>query len=344
VRILCAGLGRKEEEMQTQKQALLAAYRHEQPDFVPCANLTAVFRCPTDRYYGPDSAGPDLFGVLWQKSDLNNPLAGMTPVPGNCVLDDITRWKELKFPDLDSIDWKQHAGAALRGVDREQTAVTGLIGSGLFERLNQLMGMENALCAFYEEPEATKEFFAALTGFKLRCIDKLVEYGDPDIIHMHDDWGMATNTFFSADIWREFFKPFESRFADYIHQKGKLYEHHSCGYITPLVGDLVEIGVDALNPLNVCNDIAGIKRDYGAKITLVGGADNQKATAPNATDGDLRREIRRSIDLYAPGGSFASYFIATTQEEERIAIEEAVGYGADFYKRTSDGQTGAQQP
>ena len=290
---------------QTQKQAFLSAYHHDRPEFVPCANLTAVCRCPTDRYFGSKMTGPDMFGVLWQKSDPVNPLAGMTPIPDHYVLENIAHWETVTFPDLNSINWERHAQKSLQGVDREQTAVTGLISSGLFERLNQLMGMENALCAFYEEPEAVKDFFAALADFKLRCIDKLIEYADPDIIQMHDDWGMATNLFFSLDLWREFIKPFEARFADYIHQKGKLYEHHSCGYITPLVGDLVEIGVDAINPLNVCNDIAGIKREFGTKITLVGGVDNQKAEMPGATEEDLREAVRQSIDHWAPGGSFA---------------------------------------
>ena len=75
-----------------------------------------------------------------------------------------------------------------------------------------------------------------MADYKIRCIDAMIEYGKPDILIMHDDWGMNTNLFFAPETWRKFIKPHEKRFADRLHASGVLYEHHSCGYITLLGG------------------------------------------------------------------------------------------------------------
>lgn len=305
--------------MQTQKEALLCAYRHEKPEIFPDGNIGNVcFRPPMERYYGPERKGKDMWGVTWLKTDMSNSFAGMSPDPLQPpVLDDITDWREVEFPDLDSIDWKALADGFLETVDRDAVAVTALLSSGLFERMNQLMGMENALCAFYEEPDEVKEFFAALADYKLECIDRVAECIKPDIIQMHDDWGMSTNLFFSPEIWREFIKPHEARFAERVHSHGMFYEHHSCGYIQSIVGDLVEIGVDALNPLNVCNDLRGIKHKYGKYITLVGGYDNQRVESDDISGAALEEHVREVLGLMAPGGSFVSYFVPMTDRKWR---------------------------
>lgn len=319
--------------MKNQRQALLAAYRHEVPEFVPNGNTgNVVFRCPTDRYFGEGTEGRDMFGVKWILTDSANRWAGMSPAPNECLLEDIADWRDIEFPDLDSIDWEKHIEVSLQGVDREKQVVTGLISSGLFERMNQLMGMENALCAFYEDPDSVKEFFAELAEFKLKCIDYVAKYGKPDIIQMHDDWGMSTNMFFSPEIWREFIKPHEARFAERIHSYGMFYEHHSCGYITPIVGDLVEIGVDAINPLNVCNDLELIKREYGDRITLVGGFDNQRMESERPSGQALKDEVKKTLDMLAPGGSFVAYFVPMTDEVWKAVSDEVDICGENYYK------------
>ena len=127
----------------------------------------------------------------------------------------------------------------------ETDVVSCLILSGQFERLNQMIGMENALCSFYEYPDELHEFFDAMLEYKLKCIDLAHKYLNPDVIHMHDDWGTNDNMFFSPELWREYIKPNEEKITQHIHELGMLYIHHSCGYIKQIIPDLVEIGVDA---------------------------------------------------------------------------------------------------
>ena len=111
---------------------------------------------------------------------------------------------------------------------------------------------------------------------------------------------------------------------------GMLYEHHSCGYVMPIVGDLIEIGVDALNPLNVCNDIPQLKKEFGNAICLIGGLDNQKIDAPGSTEAEIRAEVRRAIDQNAPGGAYIPSYIPTNAENLEIVKDEILRYGGTY--------------
>lgn len=123
--------------------------------------------------------------------------------------------------------------------------------------------MENALCSFYEYPDELHEFFDAMLEYKLKCIDLAHKYLNPDVIHMHDDWGTNDNMFFSPELWREYIKPNEEKITQHIHELGMLYIHHSCGYIKQIIPDLVEIGVDAIEPMMPQNDL---DEDHFSKI------------------------------------------------------------------------------
>ncbi len=320
--------------MQTPKQAILAAYRQQQPDFVPVeiSSLGGIIM-PGDRYFGEDIEGYDMFGVRWTQLGPNPGLDGNTPTPGYRRVSDIASWRaELEMPAVEGLPLQAIWGGQMNGVDRDQVAVRCLMLSGLFERLNQLIGMEDALCAFYEEPEAVKDFFSAMADYKIKCVDLAADIAGPDIILMHDDWGMNTNLFFSPEIWREFIKPEVKRIVAHVHQRGMIYEHHSCGYITPLVGDMVEIGIDAVGPLNICNDLNALKEAYGNRITLMGGVDNQRIDRLDVSEEEIRAEARRVIDQLAPGGGYIPTAIFTKQRTVDIFYHEVDRYGRNFYR------------
>lgn len=331
-------LNRKgERRMQTKREAMLAIYRGEMPEFIPAERLTmdgVVF--PGDRDFGPEKVGTDMWGVSWTKLGPDPGLDGSVVTPGTELFDDIEEWKKyVKFPEVEKLPLQDIFDGMLKasGVNREEQVVSCLMLSGQFERLNEMMGMENALCAFYESPEAVHEYMEAMCEYKLKCIDLAYQYVKPDVIHMQDDWGSSQNMLFSPEIWREFIKPNEKRYADRIHELGMLYEHHSCGYITQIIPDLVEIGVDVINPLNVCNDMEMIKREYGDKITLKGGIDNQLLDQGECNEEQIRRETRRAMDAYAAGGRYIPAFVYTRQDVLDIFNDEVTKYGAVIYKK-----------
>ena len=325
--------------MQTPKEAFLAALRGEPHDFLPepyGVMKDVVF--PGDRYielgdkFDPYGTGPDAWGVLWTNQ------GPMPAVDGNMVakdfklFEDVEDWKEhVKFPPLDYMPIGDiFAGmCAGMGVNPETDVVSCLLLSGAFERLNQMVGMETALCAFYECPDEMKEFLEAMCEYKLKCIDKAVEFLHPDVIHMHDDWGAEANMMFSPELWREFIKPLEKRYADHIHELGLVYVHHSCGFIEQIIPDLIEIGVDAIEPMMTTNNMEELLEKYGDKITFMGGLDNRILDGEYSTPEQIIGEIHGAIDKYLDKGRYIPYYISAKAERWFMYMAECAKYLAE---------------
>ena len=316
--------------MQTMKECVLAAYRREPQDYVPCPEQVLKGAiCLGDNYIQQAGEGYDAWGVRWHFGGGNPGLNGPTPVPGSELMDDFDDWREkVHFPDVGKLPWQ--ITKSMVPEDRSDIVVYGLLLSGPFERMHYLAGFENSLCAFYDSPEEVHAFLEAMEENRIACIDKLYETVHPDVIQMQDDWGMQTSMLLSPELWREFFKPHEKRFAEHIHKLGMIYEHHSCGYVMPIVGDLVEIGVDALSPLNVCNDIPQIKREFGNAICLIGGLNNQMIDAEGTGEEEIRAEVRRAIDENSSGGAYMPAYIPTNAEKLEIVKDEIVRYGGSY--------------
>lgn len=315
--------------MEKIKTRVLDLYRHKpNGTIVPIDSITHQVLMPGDRYFA-GVEGPDEWGVRWTNMGPNPQFDGNTPTPGYTVLEDAADWeKAVHFPDYSSMRLDGYFNKMMQDADRENKVVGGMLLSGTFERMHALMGMENAMCAFYEEPEAVCDFLNAIADSRIAAIDLLAEYIRPDVILMHDDWGMEINLLLPPEIWREFIKPVEKRYADHIHSKGMLYEHHSCGFVQPLIEDMIEIGIDALNPLNVCNDVEEVLQNYGKGILILGGLNARLIDTADSTEEQVRAEVRRAIDSYAGQDRlYLPYYIPTNETRFRIVQDEITTYG-----------------
>ena len=286
------------------------AYRHETPDWVPARSLdfNVIFPAPYVERYQGTGVGKDWFGVTWQYEPLTK---APMPLPGQPMLADIEDWRgDVLFPDLDSIDWEKQAKQDMRFCDPDKITMAMSI-NGMFERMHSCMGMENTLCALLENPEECYNFAGAIADHKIRMIQKLKCFYEIDVFDMNDDYGMNDRMFMSLDTWRTIFKPHLKRIVTAAHECGMIYEHHSCGYIEPLVGDLVEIGVDALDVWQVCNkNMRSLKDQYQKVLTFCGGFDSQGVfDRQDATYEDCYRETARVLNLMAPGGSYIAFTI-----------------------------------
>jgi len=239
----------------------------------------------------------------------------------------------VKFPPLDFMPLEQIFQAMCQGmhVNRETDVVSCLLLSGQFERLNEMIGMENALCAFYEYPDEMHGFMDAMCEYKLKCIDKAYQYLKPDVIHMHDDWGSEKNMFFSPELWREYIKPCEERYVKKIHELGMLYMHHSCGYIKQIIPDLIEIGVDILEPMMPANNVEECLERYGDQMTFCGGIDNRVIDRVDSTEEEIRAEVRRAMDAYSHKGRYVPYYIPSMESKWLVYMDEVKKYGAHIF-------------
>lgn len=139
---------------------------------------------------------------------------------------------------------------------------------------SHVVGTERLLIAMAEEPEWCIDMFNTFLDLNIKLYEQIWNAGYHfDAVHWWDDMGYKEHPFFSLSMYRELLKPVHKRAVEWAHQKGIKAHLHSCGDIRTFIPDLVEIGVDALNPLEVkagMNPIQ-IKKDYGDKLVLHGG-------------------------------------------------------------------------
>jgi len=160
-----------------------------------------------------------------------------------------------------------------------------------FERLQFLRGSERT---FIDLMYSSIELFLLLDmmhDYYTREIRMLVET-DVDGISFMDDWGAQDSLLISPDMWRDIFKPFYKDYCEIIHGAGKFAFMHSDGFIEPIIPDLFEIGVDALNSQLFCMDIEDIGEKYAGKVTFWGEIDRQ-LVLPFGTKEDVRNAVRR---------------------------------------------------
>jgi len=311
--------------MEFTRGEVLSMYRSKRVDRVINGNeIYDVVLFPGERYFG-GAVGPDSYGVYWQNASSGSIGGGCTIAPGYPpVIKSIIDWeKQVKFPDF-CLSKLEELFRGITPASERKRALTGMFLSGLFERFHHLIGFEEAFIAMYEEPNAVQDFLNALTEYRVEAIDYLIDFADPDIIQIQDDWGMQDSMLMSPDMWREFIKPHIKRLVDHIHKRGKIYEQHSCGYIEPIVGDLVELGVDALNPVMVSNDITLLLERYGDRIVLLGGLDNQLIERPNVTEQEIREEVRRAIDMYLPLGCYVPFLTGVSMKDKREIVMDEI--------------------
>ena len=158
-----------------------------------------------------------------------------------------------------------------------------------------MVGTERLLCALVEQPEWCMDIFSHMLEVNLALLDMVWDAGYRfDAVRWSDDMGYKNNQFFSLNTYREVLKPFHKRAIDWAHQKGIKTHLHSCGNINPLIPELVDMGLDALNPLEVkagMNPI-DLKKAYGKNIVLHGGI--------NAVLWDHPMEIKEEMEKVMP--------------------------------------------
>ena len=126
-----------------------------------------------------------------------------------------------------------------------------------------------------------------------------------DIVFVGDDLASTQTTLVSPQIYRNIVKPYQKEYIKFIKSKTKAkLLYHSCGNVTPLIEDLIEIGVDILNPIQVnANDMdtKKLKERYGDRLCFLGAIDTNKVL-PKGSEQDVRDEVKRRIDDLGPSG------------------------------------------
>ena len=212
----------------------------------------------------------------------------------------------------------------------------------MFERACLLLGMENALVAFLTDPGVMDELVCRIADYKFALLERFDHAVDLDMVFYCDDWGGQDRLLISPELWRRHLKPQTRRIYGALRERGILINQHSCGRIEDIFCDLVEMGMDIWNFCQPCNDLAGLKREYGERITFQGGIDSQHVLdRPGVTVAEVRAEVRRRMDELARGGGYIagpSHGVPLREDVHAAMNDEIVSYGRCFYQENR-GQT-----
>ena len=183
-------------------------------------------------------------------------------------------------------------------------------GHDLFNQLFRVRGMENGLMDMVAEPEFAEAFFDRLCDTICKAQELfLSEVGDLIDVHFAaDDLAGQNGPLVSPALWRRMVKPRQARIMATIksHTKAPVF-YHTCGAVVEFLDDLIEIGVDILNPVQVSAagmDTAELKKRHGKRLSFWGGGCDTQRVLNTGTAGDVRQEVRRRIRDLAPGGGF----------------------------------------
>lgn len=242
----------------------------------------------------------DAWGTRWETTRDD-----MVPFPKGHPLPDLRRIDDYVVPDpyaLFAADTSLPDRLA-RIPDREEKLVFGQQTYFVFERAWALTGLDNFLAAFYEHPDDLRELLRRIADYNIAIFERYIELG-VDGVSFSEDLGTQRALMISPELFREFIKPEYERIFAPVKAAGKLINFHSCGCVQEIVEDLIDVGVDILNPLQArANDLALVKAKADGRLALMGGIDTQHVLMLGTPE-DVTNEVRRVLAMLAPGGGY----------------------------------------
>lgn len=205
---------------------------------------------------------------------------------------------------------------------RQQAVVLRGFCAGIFEMTQRLRGMENAMIDTLAFPEFSDALAGRLADIKIAFWEMaLSELGDlVDVVIEADDFGTQESQLISPDQFRQRYKPHERRVLEAIKARAPHVKilFHSCGSVREIIPDLIEIGVDILNPVHTT--AAGmepkqLKKDFGDDLCFWGGGIDTQRILPYGSPQEVADDVRRNLDALAPGGAYVFNTIHNIQSE-----------------------------
>ncbi len=257
--------------------------------------------------------------------------------------------KEATMEALDNYTWPQPDPPEYNSRLREQAkylyentdyALVGsaIIGGGIFEQPARTMGLEDFFVALITEPRFADRLMGQITEIYIEsCHNYLEQVGEYlQIFTYWDDVSGQDGWLISPDIYRKMVKPKQRRLLEAIKSRtnAKVY-YHSCGAVYDLIPDLIELGFDILNPVQVSArgmDTKRLKEEYGKDIVFWGGGVDTQRVLPFGRPDEVAGEVRRRIDDLASGGGFVFAAVHNVQafvppENIVTMFETALEYG-----------------
>ena len=252
----------------TPRENVMRILEHKKnPLWLP--NILQDFNCvqpaPLIDSYARNYGGIGWFEVNW----IMNNAVGAAHVDSNSYyLKDIAMWKEVvRWPEINETLWAADGAKTVERYSLDRMTFCVVL-NGMLERLETLMGMEDALVSLLMEPEAVNEFFNALTDWYIRVFTLLRKYYRVDIVGFHDDWGTQHATMISEATLQKCILPHIERLVKATHDMGMFFDLHSCGLVEPFVPLMIEVGIDLWEGQQN-NNKCMLKEKYGDRLAFI---------------------------------------------------------------------------
>ena len=222
---------------------------------------------------------------------------------------------------------------ATRALHERGLAVCGGYACGVFEQAKYCWGDFGTLTGPYEHPREFGRLLDRIMEWKASVYGAYAAAGT-DLVWMGDDLGTQRSLVMSPEQYREWYRPHHRQIVEHIRGQSSDVKiaFHCCGHVTPLIPDLIDIGVDVLEAVQAeAMDIGGLKREFGRDISFWGGVGAQSVLA-RTTPEQVRAGVRETLRLMAPGGGYIAAPCHTLTDEVSwesvLAFHEAVAeYG-----------------
>lgn len=234
---------------------------------------------------------------------------------------------------LQQTNWDNYTDLLRRSLNTQMIKVSDFCGiadrntAGLTENSLRIRGYENWFMDTMIDPDGVEALFDRIVDDKLRYWDAVIDWAIEtknehkiQIISECDDLGSQAATILDPDTLRQMVIP---RFKTIFTHVKKRLPHvktfmHSCGAIREIIPDLIEAGLDILNPVQFTAsgmNLKELKRDFGDVLTFWGGGVDTQSTLNNGTPQQIADEVKRIIDILAPGGGFVFAPVHNVQDD-----------------------------
>jgi len=267
--------------------------------------LDAVF-IPFGGFAGSplSSSGTDTYrdewGTVYKNTGKSWPIDAPIAFPVK-TRDDFKRWLKTK-PDPYAETRTEELKKAIQHNRNELAIIGGVLGPLTVALL--IMGWEALLYSVYDDELLLRDVFKVATDFFAVGAERMIQEGS-DVICVAEDLGSKQATFFSPEHYRKHLFPFLGEFFNIIHRNGAKVMLHCDGNINGILEDLVDLGINALHPLERKSkmDIGTIKNNYGHKICLIGNVD-ASTTLPYGPKGKIEEEVKQCIKDAGKNGGY----------------------------------------
>ncbi len=257
--------------------------------------------------YVPDGTWYDIWGVHYRKVEHE---FGSYQEFAEFPLSEATSIAELAAHPWPSPDWWDFSPIPhiIQTLDPAHDFYWRFRIGSVFEIAWALRGMQEFLIDLASQPEFPKYIMQRLSEVYIENTKRVLDIAGEhiDMVYFYDDVATQNSLMISKTMWREFVRPHHAALIDLAHSYGKKVMYHCDGAVYPLIPDLMELGIDVLNPIQPDAkgmDSARLKKEFGDKLCFHGGVDIIK-TLPRGTREEVIAEVRERVNVLGKDGGY----------------------------------------